>query len=133
MSTSERARNEYRRSPHDGSVVAVPPSEMPRRRDPELPEPLVWTFDGPFERCLDDLDDSLRRAIVLIGDVSRVALLIDLSLPALLARVRAGDRVQPAWGRFTDRIAGYGLPTFPRVRHLRAPGPLATLVVAYRS
>ena len=133
MSAPGRARNEYRRSPHDGSVVAVPPSEMPRRRDPELPEPLVWTFDGPFERCLDDLDDSLRRAIVLIGDVSRVALLIDLSLPALLARVRAGDRVQPAWGRFTERIAGYGLPTFPRVRHLRAPGPLATLVVAYRS
>ena len=110
--------------------------ESPRGRAREiesLPAPLVWTFDGPFERCLDDLDDSLRRAIVLIGDVSRVALLIDLSLPALLARVRAGDRVQPAWGRFTDRIAGYGLPTFPRVRHLRAPGPLATLVVAYRS
>ena len=98
-----------------------------------LPPPLVWTFDGPFERCLDDLDDSLRRAIVLIGDVSRVALLIDLSLPALLARIRAGDKVQPAWGRFTDRIAGYGLPTFPRVRHLRTTGPLATLVVAYRS
>ena len=105
-------------------------------RDPEiesLPAPLVWTFDGPFERCLDDLDDSLRRAIVLIGDVSRVALLIDLSLPALLGRVRAGDAVQPAWGRFTERIAGYGLPAFPRVRHLRTLGPLATLVVAYRS
>jgi len=98
-----------------------------------LPAPLVWTFDGPFERCLDDLDDSLRRAIVLIGDVSRVALLIDISLPALLGRVRRGDRVQPAWGRFTERIASYGLPTFPRVRHLRAAGPLATLVVAYRS
>ena len=109
-------------------------SPRSRERDIEsLPPPLVWTFDGPFERCLDDLDDSLRRAIVLIGDVSRVALLIDLSLPALLARVRAGDSVQPAWGRFTERIAGYGLPTFPRVRHLRAPGPLATLVVAYRS
>ena len=98
-----------------------------------VPAPLVWTFDGPFERCLDDLDDSLRRALVLIGDVSRVALLIDLSLPALLARVRAGDAVQPAWGRFHERLAGYGLPTFPRVRHLRARGPLATLVVAYRS
>ena len=105
-----------------------------RDRDVEsLPAPLVWTFDGPFERCLDDLDDSLRRAIVLIGDVARVAVLIDLSLPALLRRVRTGDTVQPAWGRFTDRIAGYGLPTFPRVRHLRTPGPLATLVVAYRS
>ncbi|MEO8312798.1 MAG: hypothetical protein ABI520_16635 [Caldimonas sp.] len=110
--------------------------DLERNRDREiesLPAPLVWTFDGPFERCLDDLDDSLRRAIVLIGDVSRVALLIDLSLPALLGRVRAGDRVQPAWGRFAERIAGYGLPTFPRVRHLRTHGPLATLVVAYRS
>jgi hypothetical protein len=98
-----------------------------------LPPPLVWTFDGPFERCLEDLEDSLRRAIVMIGDVSRVALLIDLSLPALQARVRAGDRIQPAWGRFVERLAGYGLPGFPRVRHLRASGPLATLVVAYRS
>jgi hypothetical protein len=105
-----------------------------RDRDLEpLPAPLVWTFDGPFERCLDDLDDSLRRALVLIGDVSRVALLIDLSLPALLARVRAGETIQPAWGRFHERLAGYGLPTYPRVRPLRTLGPLATLVVAYRS
>jgi hypothetical protein len=109
-----------------------------RRRAPSddaeaLPPPLVWTFDGPFERCLDDLEDSLRRAIVMIGDVSRVALLIDLSLPAVQARVRAGDRIQPAWERFIGRLSGYGLPGFPRVRHLRTPGPLATLVVAYRS
>jgi hypothetical protein len=98
-----------------------------------LPAPLVWTFDGPFERCLDDCDDSLRRALVLIGDVARVAVLIDLSLPALLGRVRAGDRIPPAWGRYADRLAGYGLPALPRVRHLPTPGPLATLVVAYRS
>jgi hypothetical protein len=105
-----------------------------RRDDADaLPPPLVWTFDGPFERCLDDLEDSLRRAIVMIGDVSRVALLIELSLPALQARLRAGDRIQPAWGRFVERLSGYGLPSFPRVRHLRAHGPLATLVVAYRS
>ena len=89
-----------------------------------LPPPLVWTFDGPFERCLNDLEDSLRRALVLIGDVS---------LPALQVRVRAGDRIQPAWGRFVERLSEYGLPTFPRVRPLRTPGPLATLVVAYRS
>ncbi len=101
--------------------------------DDDLPPPLVWTFDGPFERCLDDLEDSLRRAIVLIGDVSRVALLIDLSLPALQQRVRAGDTLQPAWARFVERLSGYGLPSFPRVRHLRTRGPLATLVVAYRS
>jgi hypothetical protein len=80
----------------------------PRRRDPELPEPLVWTFDGPFERCLADLEDTLRRAIVMVGGVSRVALLIDLSLPALQKRVAAGDRLQPGWGRFQERIAGYG-------------------------
>ena len=98
-----------------------------------LPAPLVWTFDGPFERCLADLEDTLRRAIVMVGDVSRVALLIDLSLPALQRRVDAGDAVQPAWGRFLERIGRYGLPAAPRVRHLRAAGPLATLVVAYRN
>ncbi|NRF65606.1 hypothetical protein HLB44_01280 [Aquincola sp. S2] len=97
-----------------------------------LPMPLVWTFDGPFERCLADLEDTLRRAIVGIGDVSRIALQIDLSLPALKRRVDAGDALQPAWGRFVARLAGYGLPSAPRLRRLRAAGPLATLVIAYR-
>jgi len=98
-----------------------------------LPAPLVWTFDGPFERCLADLEDALRRGIVLVGDVSRVALLIDLSLPALKRRVEAGDALQPAWGQFLERIARYGLPAAPRVRHLRGGGPLATLVIGYRN
>lgn len=97
-----------------------------------LPAPLVWTFDGPFERCLADLDDTLRRALVMVGDAARLALLIDLSLPAIQRRVEAGDRLQPAWGLFLERIARYGLPAEPRVRHLRAAGPLATLVIAYR-
>ena len=97
-----------------------------------LPAPLVWTFDGPFERCLADLEQALRRAIVRVGDVSRVALLIELSLPALKARLEAGDTLQPAWGRFLDGLARYGLPAPPRVRHVRTAGPLATLVVAYR-
>ena len=106
----------------------------PGWRREALPAPLVWVFDGPFDTCLADMDDALRRAIVLIGDVARIAVLIDLSLPALQARVRAGDSVQPAWGRFIQRLpAAYGLPALPRVRPLRAPGPLATLVVAYRS
>ena len=97
-----------------------------------LPAPLIWTFDGPFERCLADLDDTLRRALVMVGDAARLALLIDLSLPAIQRRVEAGDRLQPAWGLFLERIARYGLPAEPRVRHLRAAGPLATLVIAYR-
>ncbi len=98
-----------------------------------LPTPLVWTFDGPFEDCLADIEDTLRRAVVLVGDVSRIALLIDLSLPALKRRVEAGDTLQPAWGRFIERTARYGLPAAPRVRHLRSAGPLATLVIAYRN
>jgi len=107
----------------------------PRRHaaDDALPAPLVWTFDGRFEDCLADIEDTLRRAIVMVGGVSRVALLIDLSLPALKQRVAAGDALQPAWGRFLERMAAYGLPAAPRVRHLVRAGPLATLVIAYRN
>jgi len=99
----------------------------------DLPQPLVWTFDGPFERCLSDLEDTVRRAVVLVGDVSRIALLIDLCLPTLAQRLRSGDVLQPAWGRFLERLMGYGLPAEPRVRHLRSDGPLLTLVIAYRN
>jgi hypothetical protein len=111
----------------------------PRRRPDSapapatLPAPLVWTFDGPFERCLADAEDTLRRAIVLVGDVARVALLFDLSLPALQRRVQAGDAVQPAWGRFLASIERYRLPAAPSVRHLRADGPLLAMVIAYRN
>ena len=97
------------------------------------PAPFVWTFDGRFDRCLSDVEDTLRRAIVLVGDVARVAVLIELSLPALKKRFDAGDALQPAWGYFMGAIGRYGLPSAPRVRHLRANGPLLTLVVAYRS
>jgi hypothetical protein len=96
--------------------------------------PLVWTFDGPFALCLADLEDALRRALVQVGDVASIAVLIELSLPALKRRVEAGDALQPAWTEFLERVSHrYGLPTPPRVRHARAAGPLATLVVAYRS
>jgi hypothetical protein len=97
-----------------------------------LPDPLVWTFDGPIERCLADLEDTLRRALVMVGGVSRIALLIELSLPTLQRRVQAGERLQPAWSDFLSRLGRYGLPALPRVRHLTQPGPLATLVIAWR-
>jgi hypothetical protein len=116
---------------------ATRPTSRPGRQaqagDEALPAPLVWTFDGPFELCLADIEDTLRRAIVMVGGVSRVALLIDLSLPALKRRVEAGDALQPAWGLFLERMARYGLPALPRVRHLAGAGPLATLVIAYRN
>ena len=127
------ARIEPRVEPRNEPRIA-PRNESLADRDREaLPTPLIWTFDGPFERCLADLDDTLRRALVMVGGAARLALLIDLSLPALQRRVEAGDRVQPAWGIFMERIARYGLPAAPRVRHLRAAGPLATLVIAYRN
>lgn len=103
-----------------------------RRADPALP--LIWTFDGPFAVCLIDVEDTLRRAIVQLGDVSGVAVALDLSLPALAARVAAGDAIQPAWSRFLARLLQrYGLPCPPRVRHRKDAGPLATLVIVYRS
>ena len=110
-----------------------PPIRNPAPAEPALPAPLVWTFDGPCETCLADIEDTLRRAIVMLGGVSRVALLIDLSLPALKLRVEAGDALQPAWGEFLERLARYGLPALPRVRHRRRAAALATLVIAYRN
>ena len=96
--------------------------------------PLVWAFDGPFATCLADVEDALRRAIVQIGDVSSLVVLIEISLPALLRRVQSGDKIQPAWGQFLARVSErYGLPSAPRTRHVRTDGPLAMLVVAYRS
>ena len=96
--------------------------------------PLVWTFDGRFARCLEDMEDTLRRAIVQVGDVSRVVVAIDVSLPALRARMHAGDAIQPAWSDFVERLAArYGLPAAPRIRYLKKAGPLAAFVIAYRS
>ena len=96
--------------------------------------PLVWTFDGPFATCLFDMEDTLRRALVQVGEVSRLAVMVELSLPALRARVEAGDAIQPAWDRFLEAVGSrYGLPAAPRVRHRKTDGPLATLWIAYRS
>ena len=105
-----------------------------RRREPATKGPLVWTFDGPFGICLSDMEDTFRRAIVQVGDVSRIAVMIELSLPALRARLNAGDAIQPAWSRFLDAVTSrYGLPAAPRVKYLKERAPLATLVIAYRS
>jgi len=100
----------------------------------EAEAPLVWTFDGPFATCLFDMEDTLRRTLVQVGEVSRLAVMVELSLPALRARVEAGDAIQPAWDRFLDAVGSrYGLPAAPRVRHRKTEGPLATLWIAYRS
>ena len=110
------------------------PSRAGRTATPKGPPPLVWTFDGPFGTCLTDMEDTLRRAIVQVGDVARIAVMVELSLPALRSRVGAGDAIQPAWGRFLDAVTSrYGLPAAPRVRHRKTAGPLVTLVIAYRS
>jgi hypothetical protein len=47
------------------------------------------------------------RALVQVGDVASIAVLVELSLPALMRRVQEGDAIQPAWGRFSSgcRIA----------------------------
>jgi len=96
--------------------------------------PLVWTFDGGFAICLADMEDALRRAIVQVGEVASIAVLIEISLPALKRRVDAGDTIQPAWGQMLERMSErYGLPAPPRVRPSDVEGALATLVVAYRS
>jgi hypothetical protein len=112
-------------------------SGVPKRRDRDATptqQPLVWTFDGSFSTALADLEDAFRRALVQIGDVSRIAVMIELSLPALKARMEAGDAIQPAWSQFLDAVtARYGVPAAPRIRYLKVRAPLATLVIAYRS
>lgn len=100
---------------------------------PPLPAPLHWNFDGPFDRCCAEAEDALRRGVLLLGDVSRVALVLELSLPVLRQRVQRGDAVQPAWSRLLDAARRCGLPGEPRVRHLRSEGPLLTLCLAYRN
>jgi hypothetical protein len=104
------------------------------RRAVAIGGPLVWVFDGLLVRGLADLEDALRRAIVQVGDVSSIAVQIEVSLPALMRRVAAGEALQPAWSQCLARLSGrYGLQKSPRVRHLRGEGPLLTLVIVYGS
>ena len=111
-----------------------PRKKLPPRADGLVSGPFVWTFDGPFATCLADIEDTLRRAIVQVGDVGSILILIELSLPALKRRVDAGESIQPAWQQFVERLTErYGLPAPPRARPLVSAGPLATLVVAYRN
>ena len=106
----------------------------PARKSERIEGPFVWTFDGSLADCCADLEDTLRRAIVQVRDVASIVVLIELSLPALKRRVDAGESIQPAWSHLLQRLSErYGLPSPPRVRPLKSGGPLATLVVAYRS
>lgn len=116
--------------------MSRPPERVRRGAAPHADRcaPLIWTFNGPFAVCLTDIEDTLRRAIVQLDDVAGVAVALDLSLPALAARVAAGDGIQPTWSAFLARVAQhYGLPCPLRVRHRKDLGPLATLVIVYRS
>lgn len=105
----------------------------PRNAAAASAPPLIWTFEGPFAICLADIEDTLRRAIVQLGEVSGIAVALDLSLPALAARLAAGDALQPSWSRFLTRTSRYGLPSPLRVRCRKDTGALATLVIVYRS
>ena len=114
------------------SLRTAPPRS--RATVARVPDPLVWAFDGSLARSLADVEDTLRRVLVQIGDVGSVAVRIDVSLPALKQRVACGDALQPAWRDFMARLARrYGLPVPPRVRATRTAGPLFVLVVGYRS
>ena len=104
------------------------------RRNAAPEGPFVWTFDGPFGVCLNDIEDTFRRAIVQLGDVARIAVMIEVSLPALRSRVQAGDAIQPAWSDFLDSLTSrYGLPAAPRVRYTKTRAALLTVALAYRS
>jgi hypothetical protein len=119
---------------HAARVRRLEPAAKSSPAADSIGAPLVWTFDGRFATCLADMEDTLRRVIVQLGDVAGVAVLIEVSLPALKRRVDDGESIQPAWGQFLERISDrYGLPSPPRVRHVRSATPLATLVIAYRS
>jgi len=114
------------------SLRTAPPRS--RATVARVPDPLVWAFDGSLARSLADVEDTLRRVLVQLGDVGSVAVRVDVSLPALKERVVRGDALQPAWRDFMARLAQrYGLPVPPRVRATRTAGPLFVLVVAYRS
>ena len=108
-----------------------PASALRKRASATVGVPLTWTFDGRFPDCLADLEDALRRAIVQVGDVSRVLVVIELALPALKTRIDAGDAIQPAWSEFLARVTShYGLPAAPRFRYLTHEAPLLALVIA---
>jgi hypothetical protein len=109
-------------------------STASRARAPAPFAPLTWTFGGPLRECLADVEDTLRRAIPQLGDVGGIAVALDVSLPALAARVKQGDALQPAWTHFVERLGQrYGLPCRPCIRHRVEPGPLVTLIIVYRS
>jgi len=106
----------------------------PPRGSTGIRGPFLWTFDGSFADALAGIEDTLRRTIVQVRDVASIVVLIEMSLPELRRRVDAGESIQPAWSQFLNRITHrYGLPAPPRVRPMKGAGPLATLVVAYRS
>ena len=72
--------------------------------------------DLPHAELVEDIGMTDENAALLADlnealDELRIALLIELSLPALRARVEAGDAIQPSWTHFLAALTSrYGLP-----------------------
>jgi len=98
-----------------------------------LEAPLIWTFAGPFATCLADMEDTFRRAIIQVGDVSRIAVQ-DRSVAAGAeeARPTRENRSSPQGNNSSTPDAALRPARRPRVRHVKTGGPLATMVIAYR-
>ena len=83
----------------------------------------MWTFDGPFVTCLFDMEDTLRRTIVQIGDVSRIALMISVNCERSATSMT--KLLMPRRSSVTVTSAFVMLPFFPPIAPVisdRSPG-----------
>jgi hypothetical protein len=71
---------------------------------------------APFATCLTDIEDTLRRAIVQVGDIASIVILIELSLPALSAASKPAIRSSRRGNNSSSACRPLWLPTPPRAR-----------------
>ena len=120
MSAARRDRT-VRSAARGGAATSTRVGSRGHAAREALPAPLVWTFDGPFERCLADLEDTLRRAIVMVGDVvaRRAA---DRPVAAGAAAPGRGrrSRCSRPGAASSNASPATACRPLPRVRHLRA-------------